>query len=412
MEGELKCKICGKIASEDSCFHKKQMLCNRHYLQMQRYGEIKSVEPIRNYIDEKDRVCCVCGDKNHKNYHIWDNEGEYKGKVVCGKHFNQLVNKGCIADETQSEHKERKAWSKEEETLFEELYKDGKPYKEISRILNRTEGALSTKASDLGLCDKYTRINNPNYKAIYQDYDWCYERYVNQRMSFEEMAAEGNTTKRTIEKWCSDIHQLNRRTIKNLLHLTDEQRQLIIAGTLGDGHIDRRDDQPMYIESHAEDEKDYLFWKYDILKNLCNKPPSYIKAEYHTFGGNKEYLCKPQYRINTKIIMELNDIKNMSRMDKIRDLTSFQISLLLLDDGSRSTSWELCVAEWLADEVDVLIDVCRDRFGFDFKKRKDTRYLGTSVESTKIIDSIILDNVPNDLDIIHKKIFKDKGRCA
>ena len=40
MNEELKCKICGKLASEDAHFYPRKMLCNRHYLQLQRYGEI------------------------------------------------------------------------------------------------------------------------------------------------------------------------------------------------------------------------------------------------------------------------------------------------------------------------------------------------------------------------------------
>ena len=39
---ELKCSVCGKLASEDSHFYKSKMLCNRHYLQMYRHGKILS----------------------------------------------------------------------------------------------------------------------------------------------------------------------------------------------------------------------------------------------------------------------------------------------------------------------------------------------------------------------------------
>lgn len=37
---ELRCKVCGKLASEDSQFNRKSMLCNRHYLQIRIHGEV------------------------------------------------------------------------------------------------------------------------------------------------------------------------------------------------------------------------------------------------------------------------------------------------------------------------------------------------------------------------------------
>ena len=40
MSEELRCKVCGKLASVDSKFNRKSMLCNRHYLQIRIHGEV------------------------------------------------------------------------------------------------------------------------------------------------------------------------------------------------------------------------------------------------------------------------------------------------------------------------------------------------------------------------------------
>ena len=88
---ELKCKVCGKLASEDSHFYSRKMLCNRHYIQMYRYGRIIPDEEIHaSKFKPEDRVCCICGDTKSSKYYTWHYDGEYKDRVVCLKHYAQL----------------------------------------------------------------------------------------------------------------------------------------------------------------------------------------------------------------------------------------------------------------------------------------------------------------------------------
>ena len=67
-------------------------------------------------------------------------------------------------------------------------------------------GMISSRSSRLKLGDKYMRNNNPKFKAVYQDYDWCYERYVIKGMTHQEMADECGASLRVIQKWCSEIN--------------------------------------------------------------------------------------------------------------------------------------------------------------------------------------------------------------
>lgn len=299
---------------------------------------------------------------------------------------------------------ERKKWTLEEINLLEDCYKKQLPMNEICSLLNRTTGSIGDKALQLGFTRKYMKKNSKSYSAIYQDYNWCYDCFINKGMSFNDMAVEANTTPRTIQKWCSEKHGMNHDNYRHLKKLSNIQRDIIIVGTLGDGHIDKRIDQPMYIESHAEDEKDYLFWKYEYLKDLCSKPPSYYKSKYKSFSDDKSYKCKPYYRINTRIIDDLIEIKYMSNVDKIKGLSDIQISLLFLDDGSRSNLWDLCVAEWSDEDVSCLIDLLWNTYKIRARRKKDKRYLSLDATSSKKLDKLILKNIPNDLDIIKKKI--------
>ncbi len=303
------------------------------------------------------------------------------------------------------DYSQRHKWTKEDEEFLENEYSKYTKIEEIAKMMGLEKSQIEHKAVSMGLPDKYIRKNSNKYTAIYQDYDWCYERYVNRGMTHEEMAKEAGCEVRVMKKWCNDIHGIHSHTFKELKTLNDIQYQIIMFGTLGDGHIDRREDQPMYIESHCEEEKDYLFWKYNLLKDLCNQGPVYYPASYGTFGTDKEYLCQPFYRLNTRIINELKEIREMPRIEKINQLNELGFCLHILDDGNRDNLWHVCLAEWSQVEMDVYQNVCAEKFNIFCKQCKDTRYYSFDAVSSKRIDWLILKNIPNELDIVHKKII-------
>lgn len=98
-DNELRCKVCGKLASEDSHFYKRSMLCNRHYIQMYRHGKIIAENELRKRYD---KVCAVCGDRESGQYRMWQQDDEYNGMVLCSKHYRQLYENGEITDEFQA----------------------------------------------------------------------------------------------------------------------------------------------------------------------------------------------------------------------------------------------------------------------------------------------------------------------
>ena len=345
----LVCKVCGKPASEDSHFYPKQELCNRHYIQWCRHGKFLDTE-LKETIPRDD-------------------------------------------------------WTDEEVSLLKELYSQNLKISDIAKQLGRTEGAISSKAQHIGISAGVIKPNSPNFKAVYQDYDWCYERFINHGMSMQEMADEANTTMRTIQKWCSEKHRLNDWTFRKEKKLNDMQRQIIMFGKLGDGHIDRREDQPMYIEVHAQDQKDYLFWKWSILKDICNHEPVYYPNNNKCFNGII-YEVQPTYRLNTRTIDDLKSIRSMSRSEIISQLNELGLSLHLLDDGYRGRSnWQLCLAEYTKDEINLYIKICKERFHFDAKILTDDRYIQFTADSSRLIDAMILECIPNELDIIQNKII-------
>lgn len=349
---ELKCKICGKLAKDDRHFYKSKQLCNRHALQIAHHGEPLDTE-------------CVVNPR-------------------------------------------RIFWTDEEIKKLKEMYKTEMTLAQIAQKLHKSVSSVSSKAVELGVSQEIIKWNNPKFKAIYQDFDWCYERFVNRGMNMREMAEEANCSLRVMQKWYSEKHRLNDWTFRHEKKLNELQKQIVMFGLLGDGHIDKRPNQPMYIESHAENQKDYVFWKYSMLKDLCNKEPVYKKPIIRHFNCG-DYLCQGSYRINTRVIDDLGPIRAMSKSQIIDELNELGLCLHLLDDGCRCKSnWELCVASFTNEEKLRYIKVCKTKFDIEPYITSDVRYIKFRAEDSRRIDKMILQNIPNDLDIVKYKILLNK----
>lgn len=246
------------------------------------------------------------------------------------------------------------------------------------------------------------------FKAIYQEYDWCYQKYFTEGLNHDEMALEANCTKRVIEKWCQDRHKITQEYRQIHKQFNETQNYLLIGSMLGDGHIDKRETQPIFIESHADDQKDYMFWKYAILKDLCNIPPvAYLEA-VRIFSG-KEYNCQSSHRLCTRIYDSLLKYRSASYSDLLNQMNELSLCVWLLDDGSRGHSnWDLCIAEYTQTEIDLAIHIFKERFNIKAWQKSDKRYLQIDAVSSRHIDEIVLRNIPNDLDIIKTKIINNK----
>ena len=263
---------------------------------------------------------------------------------------------------------------------------------------------MSTKISRLNLKGDYK--NNSNHKAMYQEYGWCYDNYINKGLTMKEMAKIAGVEVRTIQKWCNEKHKLNGRTFKEYAVLNNLQKDLIIGSLLGDGHIDKRQTRPNFIVSHAENQKDYLYWKYDILKNLCCSAPTRYDPRHKSFHG-KDYSCQAFYRFNTRIIDKLIPYREMDISQLIYLLNNLSFSVFILDDAFRgSANWSLCVAKFSESDKKLFCDICFGKFGLNCWVQKDNRYVVFDSDSSRKIDLIILESLPQDLDIVQYKIIK------
>lgn len=302
-------------------------------------------------------------------------------------------------------HNKRHHWTKEEINTALDLYNSGLSVKEISQKLNTTTGAIYGIFKHCNIKLDIRSQKDCRFSADYHSYDWCYQRYIIERKSYEEMAAEAKCKPRTIQKWCSEVHRLNQWTISSEIHLSDIQRRLVMFSLLGDGHISKTGDN--FIVSHSVRQKDYLFWKYEILKNLCHSAPTFYDAKLKTFS-NKSYKSQSFYRITTRKLDELHQIGLMSKIEIISQIDELGLALHFLDDGSFSNNyWSLCYAAFTDNEKELYCKTIQNRFNITPHLRKDKRYIGFSKIDSQKINQIILNQIPNDLDIIKYKILKE-----
>lgn len=313
-----------------------------------------------------------------------------------------------------------KRWTKEEEEYLEELYSQYLPMDQIVNAINifsgtsRTPTAISNKATKLGLTTKYIKPNNAKFKAIYQDYDWYYNMFVEYGLNHQEMANIAGCTKRVIEKWGQEKHNIDTYTRMKNKKLSQLQYDLIIGSLLGDGHIDKRKNYPLFIVSHAENQKDYLYYKYNIMKDLCEMEPTKYNGKQNCMIVNSICNCQDFYRFNTRTYDILKQFREMTKVDIMHKLNQYSLSIWMLDDGHCNTKgyWELCVPLDTNEEREELICVLQNKFGLTAIEQKDNRYFKFHSEDSLKITKMILDNIPHDLDIIKSKIFSKSKYVA
>lgn len=314
----------------------------------------------------------------------------------------------------------KQTWTPDQEEYLEKLYSEYIPLNEIvSKInlysgINRTRGSVSNKANKLGLTQKYIKPNNPKFNAVYQDYNWYYKYFVEEGLNHEQMAELANCTKRVIEKWGQEKHHIDTYTRMNEKQLNQLQYDLIIGSLLGDGHIDKREEFPLFIVSHAENQKDYLYYKYTIMKNLCEMTPTRYKGKDQCKIVDSICDCQDFYRFNTRTYYAFKPFRKMSKIDLINQLNEYSFSIWMLDDGHcvEKGYWELCAPLESDEERSIMKNILYNKFGIVPIEQKDNRYFRFHSEDSFKITNMILNNIPNDLDVIQNKILnKKKYRC-
>lgn len=115
--------------------------------------------------------------------------------------------------------------------------------------------------------------------------------------------------------------------------LTQIQRSIIIGTLLGDGYlriVPGRKDALLEI-NHSFSQKEYVDWKYEMLKSLCKSGPVIRK-------GNGTRIA---YRFTTRQHLELTELKALFYKNGVKQiprgvvLNPMMLAVWFMDDGSK-----------------------------------------------------------------------------
>lgn len=116
--------------------------------------------------------------------------------------------------------------------------------------------------------------------------------------------------------------------------LTKKQRSVIIGSLLGDGYMRRmpgRADAFLEI-NHSWKAKEYVDWKYSVLKNLVESPPKKRVSGENRFAYR--FFTK-QHRELTKLLGDFY-VDGRKTIPKNLELNPIILAVWFMDDGSKS----------------------------------------------------------------------------
>ena len=165
-------------------------------------------------------------------------------------------------------------------------------------------------------------------------------------------------------------------------NMTQEEKSLIIALIIGDGHIDNTGRISI---NHCEKQKEYLQFKADLIYSIIGGKPitlhktkAYIKGkEYHGYSIRK---CCKKKLIQFRQLMYPNGRKEITR-EILEQLTPQGIAIWYMDDGSLTPerdksgnikAYKLGIATYLSkEENQVIIDYFKEKCNLEFHSHKD-----------------------------------------
>ena len=132
------------------------------------------------------------------------------------------------------------------------------------------------------------------------------------------------------------------------------------------------------------------------------------EVERYFNSNHKVSLCQKHYRFCTRVHDCLKYYRSLNYSGLLNLINEYSFCIWMLDDGYRdSSNWRLCVAEYTNEDVNLAINLFKQKWEIKAWREKDDRYLIFDAISTRKIDKIILNIIPNDFDIIQYKLLNN-----
>jgi hypothetical protein len=169
-----------------------------------------------------------------------------------------------------------------------------------------------------------------NYKNLFT-YELLYDLYINQKLSSRQIAKLFSTSK---TKVLQDLrrYELTEEIQLNTYKINEIQNDFIIGSILGDGTFCTDGGDYRMSFRQAENQKDYLMYKFEIMEEFCKKKS--VGISDGNKKASKNEVAQLMYYFHTRALPIFNTYKNMSTIEAIRELNGNSFSIWLMDDGT------------------------------------------------------------------------------
>ncbi len=167
-------------------------------------------------------------------------------------------------------------------------------------------------------------------------------------------------------------------TVGRQFYLSDFQKEVIIGSLLGDARLESRSNgRTARLRIHQGDEqKDFAFWKYSVLKHLVSAPPRKIVCRYDIEDDRKYY----SWYFHTLTFQEFGKMHRdfytkerkilPSNIEKI--LTPVSLAVWIMDDGCFDKGALILNSHnFSIDEQERLQDILKNKFDLTARMNKD-----------------------------------------
>jgi hypothetical protein len=202
-------------------------------------------------------------------------------------------------------------------------------------------------------------------------------------------------------------HVLNckRKHTNHSIDLTEKQKQLIYGSMLGDmymSYASKKDSKLPLIEvTHGIEQRAYVMWKYDILKNIVKNEPK--ESKIYSKRYDKWYDRIRFYTMSLASLIPMYDIthregKRYISREWLSNINNpISITAWYLDDGNyyhgcRANTVFFSLGNVTEEEASSVDDFMRDALGINGNIRTDswqTKYfIGKKEEISKLMDIV------------------------
>jgi hypothetical protein len=174
-------------------------------------------------------------------------------------------------------------------------------------------------------------------KSMREDYREEIEKLA-KTMTFTDIAMNLGIKLPTLYHWTTKWGLKSTYTDKKFKDPTEIQKQLLIASLLGDGSIGSIRGTKSFRVQHCLKQKEYLYWKYDILQDLTHRQPTIRKSS----NPRKQGLTTEAvgFSMATNVYTDYLYGKNYSNGNKILPdyladvINPFILAVWYMDDGT------------------------------------------------------------------------------